>query len=276
MKSCFGERSDVRPFVDIHCHIAAGIDDGPADWDESLRMAETALTNGIGTIIVTPHQLGRYSQNSAATIRKAVEHLQSLLDKHELPLRVLPGADVRVEPDLPAKIANGDVLTLADGRQYVLLELPHEVYLPLERVLAELERVGLTSILSHPERNQGIIHRPEVVHQLAEQGCLLQLTAGSLTGEFGSTVQKFAEMLLREGLVHFIATDAHRLKHRAPCMKEAFFRAVGLVGEETAVELCCRNPEAITSGKKLVNSHHKGLKPEKSPWFCKSLSLIHS
>ena len=149
-------------------------------------MAEMAVADGIGTIVATPHQLGSHAKNSGDTIRAATVRFQQFLDGRRLPLRVLPGADVRIEPDLLPRIRRGEVLTLADRRRHVLLELPHDVYVPLERLLAELASAGLVGILSHPERNLGILNQPGVLRPLVERGCLLQVTAGSLTGAFGS------------------------------------------------------------------------------------------
>ncbi len=82
---------------------------------------------------------------------------------------MLPGADVRIEPDLVRKIRSGEVLTLGDRRRHVLLELPHDVYLPLDRVLGELKAAGLIGVLSHPERNRGILNQPGVLRPLVEQ-----------------------------------------------------------------------------------------------------------
>ncbi len=101
-----------EPLVDIHCHLLPGLDDGAASWDEALRMAEMAAADGVGTIIATPHQLGSHAGNSAAVIRTAAERLQQAIGRQGLPLRVLPGADVRIEPDLVEKIRRGDVLIL--------------------------------------------------------------------------------------------------------------------------------------------------------------------
>ena len=143
----------VRPlerFVDIHCHMLPGLDDGAHDWQESLAMAQLAVQDGIGLVVVTPHQLGNFAHNRGELIRQRTREFQGLLDHHGLPLRVVPGADVRIEPELLPKLRAGEVLTLADRGRYVLLELPHEVYFPLERLLGELERAGMVGILSHP------------------------------------------------------------------------------------------------------------------------------
>ncbi len=73
-----------------------------------------------------------------------------------------------------------------DLQRHVLLELPHELYFPLETLLGQLESRGMQGILSHPERNQGLLTRPELISQLVDNGCLMQVTAGSLMGTFGA------------------------------------------------------------------------------------------
>jgi len=245
--------SGVEPLVDIHCHLLPELDDGPASWSEALAMAELAAADGITTIIATPHQLGTYGRNSASAIRAAAARMQQLLDERGIALRVLPGADVRIEPDLIAKVHAGEVLTLADRRRHVLLELPHEVYLPLDGLLADLQAAGLVGILSHPERNRGILGRPEVLRPLVERGLLLQVTAESLCGMFGPKVQALAERLVKQGKVHFIASDAHGCNVRTPALRPAFECVAQLAGRETAVELCCRNPARVAAGEDVAS-----------------------
>jgi protein-tyrosine phosphatase len=250
-------------FVDIHCHLLPGLDDGAPSLDDALVMAEMAVADGIGTIIATPHQLDTHWRTSGETIRQAAARFQQDLDRRKLPLRVLPGGDVRVEPELMRKIRTGEVLTLADRRRHVLLELPHAVYVPLDRLLDELGSAGVVVVLSHPERNRGILAQPGVLRPLVERGCLLQLTAGSLTGEFGSHVQRFAESLVQQGLVHFLATDAHGTKARPPVMRPAFERVADLAGRETALDLCCRHPAAVAAGGSVPQGHRP---PAKCTW----------
>jgi len=240
------------PFVDIHCHLLPGIDDGAADLETSLAMAQMAVDEGIETLVATPHQLGNFAHNRGADIRRAVADLQKKLATAAVPLRILPGGDVRIEPELVALVRRGEVLTLADRGRHVLLELPHELYVPLEPILDELDRAGLVGILSHPERNQGILRRPAVCGPLVDRGCLLQMTAGSLLGSFGPASGQLAEMLLTDGLVHFLATDAHGIRGRRPRMRAAFERAAELVGYEHAVSLCCGNPARVAAGEDVV------------------------
>ena len=235
-------------FVDIHCHILPGIDDGARTWDDALDMARLAVANGTDTIIATPHQLGNYNRNEGDTIRDATRSLQQFLQHQQIPLRVLPGADVRIEPDLATKVKQGSVLSLADRQRHVLLELPHELYFPIEPVNRELRRERMIGILSHPERNQGLLANPDLVGQLVHDGCLMQITAGSLNGTFGPASQALCESMLSEGLVHFIASDGHGPKSRRPLMEPAFHRAAELIGEESATQICMDNPRQICIG----------------------------
>jgi protein-tyrosine phosphatase len=241
----------MAAFVDIHCHLLPGIDDGAKDWDESLAMARLAVEDGTTTIIATPHQLGNFAHNDGERIRRLTAELQQRLDAAQLPLRVLPGADVRIEPELIGRLVSGDVLTLGDHRRHVLLELPHELYLLLEPVMAALRRHKMFGILSHPERNQGILRQPELLAPLIEAGCLLQITAGSLCGTFGVDCQHFCEWMLAQGIVHFVASDGHGLRSRRPLIRRAFERVSELTDVETALALCRDNPGRVAAGAVL-------------------------
>jgi protein-tyrosine phosphatase len=254
-------------FTDIHCHLLPGIDDGAPHWEETLAMAQMALADGTSTIVATPHQLGNHARNSGDTIRARCAECQAVLEQQGLPLQVLPGADVRIEPDLVRKIARGEVLTLADRGRHVLLELPHEVYLPLDRLLGELAAAGLVGILSHPERNLGLLRQSQMVERLVDAGCLMQVTAGSMVGTFGPQSQAMSEWMLAQGLVHFLATDAHSSTARRPLMQRAFERVVELSSRETAFELCSRNPLCVASGQDVARGRRKPARGGLAGWF---------
>jgi protein-tyrosine phosphatase len=162
-------------------------------------------------------------------------------------------------------------VSLADRRRHVLLELPHEIYAPLDRLLAELNAAHMVGVLSHPERNLGILNQPAVLPQLVKQGCLLQVTAGSLLGLFGTRIRGFSESLVEQGLVHFIATDAHGTGSRPPLLCPAFQRVVELGGHELAVTLFCTNPASVALGEEVTPGRQCGT--VKSTWFSR---LCHS
>lgn len=243
--------------VDIHCHMLPGLDDGADCLEESFRMAQMAVRDGISTVVVTPHQLGTHSRNSGDLIRDAAKDFQARLQQRGIPLQILPGADVRIEKDFVRGVIRGDVLSLADHRKAVLLELPHELYFPLEPILDELGTAGMQGILSHPERNQGILNRRDLVTKLVDHGCLMQVTAGSLVGSMGPSCQAFSEWMLRQGLVHFVATDAHGSKSRRPRLSPARKVVTELTNAAMAYELFVENPGRVAAGRSVLAGRRK-------------------
>jgi protein-tyrosine phosphatase len=257
-------------FVDIHCHILPAIDDGATEWDESLAMAELAASDGTTTIIATPHQLGSFGHNSGDAIRHSVRELEQRLRAAGVSLTVLPGADVRIEEQLVERLLSGEVLTLGDHGRHVLLELPHELYLPLEPIIERLSRHNIAAILSHPERNQGILRRPDVLAPLVDAGCLMQITAGSLCGAFGAECQQSAESMVVDGMVHFVATDGHGARSRRPLMSRAYDRVSQLAGLDMANEICSDNPACVAAGQR-VQSGRRRSQTSRRRWWPKKL-----
>lgn len=254
-------------FVDLHCHLLPGIDDGPESWEVSLDMARAAVAEGIGTVVCTPHQLGKHSDNTGERIRPLVSELQDRLRAEEIPLRVLPGGDVRIEAELVSKVLQGEVVSLADRRRHVLLELPHDLYLPLDRLLEDLSAAGLVGVLSHPERNRGLLRDPSVLRPLVEAGCLMQVTAGSVMGDFGGPAQQLAQSMIEQGLVHFLATDAHNTRSRPPSMRPAYERVCQWVGEEAAARLCAVHPARVVEGRDLPSRPPAAKRKGLSAWL---------
>lgn len=253
-------------FTDIHCHLLPNMDDGATSLEESLDMARMAVEDGMETIVVTPHQLGGFTGNRGDTIRQQTQELQSTLEAEAISLLLLPGADVRIDDGMLSGIQTGDVLTLGDHGKHVLLELPHELYFPLQPVLDGLRSMGIVGVLSHPERNAGIQRDSQVVARLVDDGCLMQVTAGSLLGTFGSTCQKLAKEMLAEGLVHCIASDAHGSRKRRPLLLGAFHRVIELAGTEIAELIFREIPTAIAAGLEIPGGRMPARRPRRH-WF---------
>jgi protein-tyrosine phosphatase len=237
-------------FTDVHCHLLPGIDDGPRDWQGTLALARAAVSQGIDTIIATPHQLGRYEGNTLERVLELVAEAQWRIKRENIPLTVLPGADVRVREDLVHLLWDRQIVTLADNNVYLLLELPHDQALPLGKLIYELQERGIVCVISHPERNAEVMTR-DMVRSWVQQGCLVQITAGSLLGEFGAAAKKASWRLLGQGLVHLVATDAHDTHKRPPRLRTAYQQLCRWCGTETARQLCIVNPRAVARGETI-------------------------
>jgi len=231
--------------IDLHSHILSGLDDGAPDIAVSVEMARMAVADGITHMACTPHIFPGKYPNSSATILPAMHALQAVLDAQEIPLKLVCGADVHVAPDLVERLTGGEIPTLNNSR-YFLLEPPHEVLPPkLEDLVVRLLEAGFVPVVTHPERLLWAGRHFDVIRRLADLGCLLQLTGGSILGGFGPSAKTLAERILKEGQAGFFASDAHGSSWRKPLLAKAFETVAGQVGEQEAEQLFRQRPAAI-------------------------------
>ncbi len=235
--------------IDIHTHILPSLDDGPKTTAESIELCKIAANDGIKTIVATPHSKdGVYEAKSDDTLRK-VKELNLKLKEIQLDLEILPGAEVHINERLVEYIKNGEVLTINNGRKFLLLELPFFFVPPItDELISNLRSIGIVSIISHAERITKFQKTPKILDQLVKSGTLIQITAQSLTGDFGSRERKCAEWLLKHEMVHFIASDVHSLTGRPPILSKALEMAAKIIGEKKARALVSHNPKQIING----------------------------
>lgn len=231
--------------IDLHCHILPGIDDGAADLSTASAMARAMVADGVTVVACTPHILPGLYHNTGPLIRAAIARLQRTLDFAGIELRLVGGADVHIAPDVVAGLRAGRLLSLAESR-YVLIEPPHHVAPPrMESLFSGMLDAGYVPVLTHPERLQWIKSHYELIGNLAALGVWMQITSGSLSGEFGTQAKYWAEKLLDDGLVHILATDSHDMGRRSPNLSRGRDLAAERVGEERAVHLVLTRPRGV-------------------------------
>ena len=216
-------RPEFKGMIDIHTHILPGLDDGARSWEEAVAMARGAAKDGIEAVVATPHIYEATSITPQETCEKTLQ-FQTLLDGQGIKLRVLPGAEVHLAIDLPDRLREGRLQTLADSGRY---------FIP---------------IIAHPERNESVQKDPNRLYNMIQKGMLAQLTGGSLRGNFGSRVEYTAKLLLKHNLVQILASDGHRADRRRVLLGKASGSVADLAGLEAARELAILNPRRITQG----------------------------
>ena len=201
--------------IDLHCHILPGVDDGPADLEASLELARAAVAAGTTTMVATPHADSTF-RVGAGRRDAALAELRPALAEAGIPLEVLPGSEIAIDVFLDLDAAERDALRLGGG-PYLLLECPlaqaagaFDDY--LARLLGEGERI----VLAHPERCPTFLRSPERLARLVSGGALTSVTAGAFAGRFGSVPRRFALDMVRDGLIHSVASDAHNTGSRPP------------------------------------------------------------
>lgn len=232
--------------IDLHIHVLPGLDDGPAELEDAVRICRMCEQEGILTLVATPHVIPGLYETTRDRVLRAVASFQEILRAESISVRVLPGADIRVEPDLLAALIDKRICTIADNGAYVLLEVPETVAgLELMRLVSSLRMKGFRPIVSHPERNRAFQADVRLLYNLVHSDVLLQVTAASLLGSFGKEVTDFSKRLLEHGLVHILASDAHSMTERPPGLAKAVERAAEIIGREEAGALVTKIPEAV-------------------------------
>lgn len=190
---------------DIHCHILPGVDDGANTPEQTKRMLLAAKAAGITGVIATPHI--KTMQPDMDRISACFAGVKHLFIQQGIALRLGYEFDSRLLWESPGMRLQPFCI---EGTGTVLLELSRG-YLPLqwENGLRRIQGQGLDIIIAHPERCQPIQEDVGIAVRMAEIGCELQLSANAIDCTLLSKERRCQAALLRQGLISYIASDAH-------------------------------------------------------------------
>lgn len=238
--------------IDLHFHCLPGVDDGPADWEEAVALCRHAASEGTMTIVATPHVLRERWLNADSGARdQLVLKLNTLLGGKPA---VLAGCEYFFASDALELVEKGSAgpLTRLNRTRYLLLEFPPGP-LPAgaEAVFHELDLLGVTPVVAHPERHPLFAREPDRLADLVARGALVQLTAASLLGDFGEKPLAACEDFFRRGLVHLVASDAHSLARRPSRLQAARDWVRRAWGTEAETGLFRENPRAVIESRPL-------------------------
>jgi protein-tyrosine phosphatase len=252
--------------VDLHCHILPGLDDGPAIMEESVAMAESAIAEGITRVVATPHSSSEYSFDFTH-VRRLRDELQAKIGNK---LTLATGCDFHVNPENLEALRRNSSIYCINQFDYLLVEF-NEISIPpaMDQTLHDLQLAGLRPIITHPERNNILRKRPERLKKWVQQGCFAQVTGGALTGNFGPACQSDALGWIREGLIHFVASDAHNTRSRPLQLHPAYDVVLDQFDQGKAQALFVENPLAAFEGRELPHVPEIGMEvpPRRKRFF---------
>ena len=238
--------------VDIHCHILPQMDDGAKNLESSISMAKQAISDGINTIVATPHSQDGLFFPTCKDVVKELNLLNEKINDNNLSIKLISGMEVHLCHNLYSKIQSNTVLTINNSK-YLLLELPGQ-YIPpfFDEEIFQLKINGITPILAHPERNLTILKDWTVLYDIVEKGVLIQITSASITGKFGHEIFKCAKNIIKHRLAHIIASDAHSPDSRPPVLSESLRITEKLLGSsKEAREMVDERPNKIINNIKI-------------------------
>ena len=260
--------------IDLHSHIIPAVDDGCKDEAMSLAMLRKAAVSGMTAIFATSHVLSAGEHPSWDTLQAGVEKLRKLCKDNDIDLDIYSGTEVFMDWELLDELAvNGSYCLNGEtfGQQavtYILVELPMH-FLPryADDFWYELRLKGVVPILAHPERYPELMANTDKLLAWRREGLLLQCNAGSFVGKFGEAAEKAAKLLLKNHLVDFIGSDAHRDVGRDTDMREGAQVIREVAGEAELKRISEENPRKVILGEAIEIAKPEKLERERQKGF---------
>lgn len=229
--------------IDIHSHLLYEIDDGSRSFESSVKMLEAAEKDGVEAIVLTPH----FASDTAEIMPEKIEKLRPEAAKFNIEL--FSGC----EYDFSHLSVYENLITLGEKGGFILVDFCLSFITPMTRnILFDWQTRGYQIIIAHPERLFSKDDLP-ILEELAEADMYFQLNAGSFRGDYGRRARRFAKVLVKKGLCHFIASDAHSCrsyKGQIPYCRKYITKHSGT---ELANVLFDENPKRMLAGKSLIS-----------------------
>jgi protein-tyrosine phosphatase len=260
-------KSQMLPLIDTHVHLLAGRDDGPPDDDTALAMCRMLVAEGARSAAALAHQNAIYPENTAAELRTATERLAGQLKAEKIPLTVRPTGEAMASADLPARLASGELLTVADRGKFLLVEQPHGLFLDLLPLAAGLRAAGVRMIVAHAERYPELLHDHGLTAQLIAAGCLIQVTARGLADPPSAADERALKAWVTGGYVHLLGSDGHNLERRQPRLRAGHAVLARWAGSAAADRIGHIWAAAVLDGRPVTPPPAK----PKASWFARLL-----
>lgn len=239
-----------KVMIDLHSHILPNIDDGAKDIEMSVNMARIAVDEGTTVQACTPHFNPGMYDTTINQLVQGYKALKSALLDENIDLKLAVGGDVHISFDLLDRLEKKKAPCLHSSK-FFLFEPSHHVMQPgMLQLCQSLISNGYKPILTHPERLTWIERNFEHIKELHKAGVLIQLTAASVTGDFGKHAKYWSDKMFDEGMVDIIASDAHNLTSRRPGLA----KSRKFVEENHGVDLAKRIFE--TNPKNVLLDHN--------------------
>lgn len=241
----------MNQFVDIHCHILPGVDDGSQTPEETKAMLQKAWDEGIQIMVATPHYHKQRGKNDIELIKKQLLLTRKLAKEVHPKMQICLGMEIYYGEDVPELLKEGRVVSIRKSR-YILVEFsPGDEFQYILNAVRKLQMSGHTVIIAHIERYNCLRKDISNVEYLREMGAYLQVNTGSITGSYGRSVKKFLREVLKAHLVQLVGTDAHGSERRTPKMQEAYKEVIKRCGEEYADQIFGQNAKKVLRNEEI-------------------------
>ena len=235
--------------IDFHSHILPGIDDGSRNLEQSIAIVNEAKEAGFTKIISTSHYMENYYECNEKNRKELLEQVQKNVNGIELCL----GNEIYITNNIIELLQNGQASSI-NGTKYVLFEFPLITTRPMndKEVIYRLVENGYIPIIAHPERYPFIQENPDYLFELEEMGALFQSNYGSIIGMYGLKAKKTLKILLKNNLISFFGSDAHRPEQVYNKMPKIIKKLKKIISNEEFEEFTEINPEKVLKNENII------------------------
>lgn len=238
--------------IDIHTHLIPNVDDGADSIEETLKLAQTAVDEGIKHTVLTPHHNKYWVTNEKEKVLRLTKKVENVIDEAGIPLSVSPGQEIRMNEEFLEDLFNDNYLSIDANGKYYLVEFSWQTFPSFAKdYLQQMLDADIIPVIAHPERQQPFIENPNILRVLINMGCISQITATSIVGGYTEEIRQTAYQMMRENLIHVIASDAHDTVVRPYNLNQALKILKLEFGTEYA-DYLIQNAERIFKGEKVI------------------------
>ena len=208
-------------YIDMHSHILPGLDDGSKNMEMTLAMLRVAVEEGIGTIYTTPHCMPGKGHPTLAKVEERIRLVQEAAEAEGIQITLKKGTEYYYIEEMSEWMEEGKIITLGDSHCVLVEFEPYAEEKYIRNAVREILGFGYQPVIAHVERYRNLMERKfAAIQWMREIGALIQVNCASVTGDNGFTTKQNVKSLLKNGLVDFVSTDAHRPEGRAPYIEK--------------------------------------------------------
>jgi protein-tyrosine phosphatase len=238
----------VTPIADTHVHLLAGLDDGPPTEDEAVAMCRMLVSEGARHATALAHQNEYWPDATAERMRAAAAALAASLAERKVPLTVYPTAEVMLSPSIIEDWKAGKLVSVADRGQWLLVEMPHGLFVDVLLIAEALRPGGLRLIIAHAERYPELLHDAALATRWIAAGCLIQVTARAIAEPWDAEMERGIRAWVKGGFVHVLGSDGHGIDRRQPLLAAGYRRLEKLAGRAAAERIGSHWGVAVLQG----------------------------
>jgi protein-tyrosine phosphatase len=238
-------------FIDVHCHILPGLDDGSSSMEMTKELLRLELEEGVRQIVFTPHLRDPWMHKvTAEDTKEAFLSVKEMAEREVPELSLYLGSEFFYSTHVLED--HKDWIRPMNQTGYVLVEfMPSDDWTRIRTGVQDLLQAGFDPILAHFERYACLVEEPERVYELTEMGVYIQSNTGATLHPESRKMKKFLKNMFRDGQVHLMATDCHDPKRRAPHVMDAYKLIAKKFGEDYANDIFCNNALTLLKGEYL-------------------------